>query len=91
MFEDRRAGNATPVSVAKTFYKPLALASSVGGGLIVGGAPLTGSAGYSGEVGHIPVNPDGLPCRCGSIGCWETSRAQTSRVAGKPDPRRGGP
>lgn len=44
----------------------------VGGGLIVDGQPLTGVAGYSGEVGHIPVNPDGLPCRCGSIGCWET-------------------
>jgi predicted NBD/HSP70 family sugar kinase len=44
----------------------------VGGGLIVDGEPLTGVAGYSGEVGHIPVNPDGLPCRCGSLGCWET-------------------
>jgi len=44
----------------------------VGGGLIVGGEPLTGAAGYGGEVGHIPVNRDGVPCRCGSIGCWET-------------------
>ena len=44
----------------------------VGGGLIIDGAPLVGDAGYGGEVGHIPVNPDGLPCRCGSIGCWET-------------------
>ncbi len=44
----------------------------VGGGLIVGGEPLIGAAGYSGEVGHLPVNPDGLPCRCGSSGCWET-------------------
>ena len=44
----------------------------VGGGLIIDGEPLTGVAGYTGEVGHIPVNPDGLPCRCGSIGCWET-------------------
>ena len=44
----------------------------VGGGLIVDGQPLIGAAGYGGEVGHIPVNPDGLPCRCGSIGCWET-------------------
>ena len=32
----------------------------VGGGLIVDGPPLTGAAGYGGEVGHIPVNPDGL-------------------------------
>jgi predicted NBD/HSP70 family sugar kinase len=58
----------------------------VGGGLIVDGAPLTGSAGYSGEVGHIPVNPDGLPCRCGSIGCWETEVGSSAllRRAGHP-------
>ncbi len=58
----------------------------VGGGLIVDGAPLTGSAGYSGEVGHIPVNPDGLPCRCGSIGCWETEVGSSAllRRAGRP-------
>ena len=58
----------------------------VGGGLIVGGAPLTGSAGYGGEVGHIPVNPDGLPCRCGSTGCWETEVGSSSllRRAGRP-------
>lgn len=58
----------------------------VGGGLIVDGAPLTGVAGYSGEVGHIPVNPDGLPCRCGSIGCWETEvgGAALLRRAGYP-------
>jgi predicted NBD/HSP70 family sugar kinase len=58
----------------------------VGGGLIVDGEPLTGVAGYSGEVGHIPVNPDGLPCRCGSIGCWETEvgGAALLRRAGYP-------
>ena len=58
----------------------------VGGGLIVDGAPLTGSAGYSGEVGHIPVNPDGLPCRCGSTGCWETEVGSSAllRRAGRP-------
>jgi predicted NBD/HSP70 family sugar kinase len=44
----------------------------VGGGLIVDGNPLTGAAGYGGEVGHMPVNPEGRRCRCGSVGCWET-------------------
>jgi len=44
----------------------------VGGGIIANGNPMTGVAGYGGEVGHIAVNPDGRPCRCGSIGCWET-------------------
>jgi predicted NBD/HSP70 family sugar kinase len=57
----------------------------VGGGLVVDGEPLTGSAGYSGEIGHIPVNPDGLPCRCGSIGCLETEVGSTAilRRAGR--------
>jgi predicted NBD/HSP70 family sugar kinase len=44
----------------------------VGGGLIVDGNPLPSVAGYAGEVGHIPVNPIGANCRCGSVGCWET-------------------
>jgi predicted NBD/HSP70 family sugar kinase len=45
----------------------------VGGGLIVDGRPMTGVSGYSGEIGHMPFNPDaGAPCRCGSVGCWET-------------------
>ena len=44
----------------------------VGGGAISGGRPLDGFAGYGGEIGHIPINPGGSPCRCGSIGCWET-------------------
>jgi predicted NBD/HSP70 family sugar kinase len=44
----------------------------VGGGLIVDGRPFTGAAGYGGEVGHLPVDPDGEVCSCGAIGCWET-------------------
>jgi predicted NBD/HSP70 family sugar kinase len=44
----------------------------VGGGIIVAGEPLTGAAGYAGEVGHMVINPLGRRCRCGSIGCWET-------------------
>lgn len=44
----------------------------VGGGIIAGGRPLTGAAGYAGEIGHMPVNPSGSACRCGSFGCWET-------------------
>ena len=39
----------------------------VGGGLVIDGA-----AGCAGEVGHVQVNPNGVQCRCGAIGCWET-------------------
>jgi predicted NBD/HSP70 family sugar kinase len=62
----------------------------VGGGLIVEGRPMTGVAGYAGEVGHMPVNPAGLPCRCGSVGCWETEIGEAAllRRAGR-DPAGG--
>lgn len=58
----------------------------VGGGLIVDGQPFTGVAGYGGEVGHMPINPAGLTCRCGSVGCWETEVGAVSllRRAGRP-------
>jgi len=44
----------------------------VGGGIILGGRPLTGAGGYAGELGHMVVNPTGRRCRCGRSGCWET-------------------
>ena len=54
----------------------------LGGGLIVGGRPLTGIAGFGGEVGHMPVNPvSGTTCRCGSIGCWETEVGEPALLA----------
>src|SRR3954470_2715177 len=57
----------------------------VGGGLIVDGRPMTGVAGYGGEVGHMPVNPNGAACRCGSVGCWETEVGEAAllRLAGR--------
>jgi predicted NBD/HSP70 family sugar kinase len=44
----------------------------VGGGLIIDGRQVSGVAGYAGEIGHMPINPSGTVCRCGSVGCWET-------------------
>ncbi len=60
----------------------------VGGNIIVDGRPLVGAAGYGGEVGHMPVNPDGTACGCGSTGCWETEigeRAMLIRAGRDPD------
>lgn len=74
-------------------YQDLALvwgSIGVGGGLVVGGEPLTGAAGYGGEVGHIPVNPDGLPCRCGSTGCWETEVGAGALLRRAGEPAEGG-
>lgn len=58
----------------------------VGGNVLIDGRPMLGAAGYAGEVGHMPVNPDGRPCGCGSRGCWETEIGERAilSVAGRP-------
>jgi predicted NBD/HSP70 family sugar kinase len=48
------------------------LSDGVGGGLVVGGRLVTGSAGLAGEFGHITAVPGGRRCRCGKQGCVET-------------------
>jgi predicted NBD/HSP70 family sugar kinase len=48
----------------------------IGGGIVVDGRILTGAHGYGGELGHMMVNPDGRPCRCGSRGCFETEAGE---------------
>ena len=44
----------------------------VGGGIFVDGELFRGAHGFGGEFGHITVDPDGPPCKCGSAGCLET-------------------
>ncbi|MFB4271591.1 ROK family protein [Nonomuraea sp. GTA35] len=44
----------------------------VGGGIISGGKLLLGADGFSGEVGHLSVDPNGGRCGCGRTGCFET-------------------
>lgn len=44
----------------------------VGCGVIVGGALVRGASGFTGEIGHAPLNPRLDRCGCGRIGCWET-------------------
>lgn len=43
----------------------------VGGALVVDGQVHVGSAGLALEMGHLTVDPDGRPCRCGSRGCLD--------------------
>ena len=44
----------------------------IGAGLIVDDRLDTGATGRAGEIGHMTVDPNGMPCSCGSRGCWET-------------------
>ncbi|MFI0808690.1 ROK family protein [Streptomyces echinatus] len=43
----------------------------IGAAVVVGGRLLRGTRGFAGELGHVPVRPDGPPCPCGGRGCLE--------------------
>jgi len=47
--------------------------NGVGAGIIIDGDVFRGASGAGGEVGHTTVQPEGLQCACGSVGCWETT------------------
>jgi predicted NBD/HSP70 family sugar kinase len=52
----------------------------VGAGIVLGGELFRGAYGFGGEFGHITIDPDGRPCRCGSRGCVETLVGQEALV-----------
>lgn len=45
--------------------------TGIAAGFVLGGRLLRGSSGGAGEIGHIPMRPDGPPCPCGQVGCAE--------------------
>lgn len=50
----------------------MVVSTGVGGGLVLDGAPYFGRTGNAGHVGHVVVEPNGVPCTCGGRGCVET-------------------
>jgi predicted NBD/HSP70 family sugar kinase len=56
----------------------------IGAGIVIGGELLRGARGFSGEVGHLTIDPYGPPCPCGSRGCLERLAGQEAmlRLAG---------
>ncbi|MFE9438794.1 ROK family protein [Streptomyces sp. NPDC006602] len=43
----------------------------IGAAVVVDGRLLHGTRGFAGELGHVPVRPDGPDCACGGHGCLE--------------------
>ncbi|MFD7878089.1 ROK family protein [Streptomyces sp. NPDC059766] len=43
----------------------------IGAAVVVDGRLLRGTRGFAGELGHVPVRPDGPECACGGRGCLE--------------------
>lgn len=59
----------------------LTLGTGVGGGLVIDGELWIGANGAAGAFGHIAVDPNGPPCRCGQRGCIEQFASATAVAA----------
>lgn len=56
----------------------LTLGTGIGAGITVKGEVLRGAHGYAGEPGHMVIDPGGLECPCGRMGCWERYASGTA-------------
>ncbi|WP_433301649.1 ROK family protein [Actinoplanes sp. CA-030573] len=56
----------------------------IGAGIVLDGELFRGVRGWSGEIGHVTVFPDGRPCRCGANGCLEQYAGQEAMAADAP-------
>ena len=52
-------------------YIFVTIGTGIGSGIILNGNLYIGSAGGAGEIGHIVIEKDGIPCNCGRSGCFE--------------------
>ena len=56
------------------------LGTGVGGGIVIDGKPWAGAHGRGGEIGHMTLVPDGVPCTCGNNGCVERYCSATALI-----------
>lgn len=56
----------------------ISMYTGIGVGVLIKGEPLKGYHGYAGEMGHMIVVPEGIPCKCGNMGCWELYASESS-------------
>ena len=57
------------------------LATGVGSGHMIDGRIYRGGSGVAGEIGHLTIDPNGLPCNCGNRGCLGTYVGSEALVA----------
>lgn len=58
----------------------VSVAIGIGVGLILNNSLYQGNHGFSGELGHMTINIDGVTCRCGNQGCWELYASEQALI-----------
>lgn len=49
----------------------ITVSEGIGAGILINGQLARGLNSMAGEFGHVPLDPQGPLCGCGSRGCWE--------------------
>ena len=69
----------------------LFVGTGIGGGVVSGRRVMTGCSNTAGELGHITIDLNGPPCRCGNRGCmealaggWAIARQARESIASDP-------
>ena len=65
-------GNGTLVAIT--------IGTGIGGGVIINGKLYSGNNFSGGELGHMVINFDGLPCNCGRKGCYEVYASASALI-----------
>lgn len=83
---DVRMGSTTSTdtpsgsSIGDVLYLPIG--TGIAGAVVLSGRLYGGAAGWAGQIGHIPVWPDGVLCACGQRGCL-AAYASASAIAAR--------
>lgn len=52
-------------------YVLVTVGTGIGAGIILNEKLYTGTTGVAGEIGHMVIDKEGIPCNCGRRGCFE--------------------
>ena len=58
----------------------ITIGTGIGSGIIVNGKIWNGFHGIGGEIGHVILDLDGVPCTCGNHGCLERYCSATALI-----------
>ena len=58
----------------------ITIGTGIGGGIIINGKIWSGFHGIGGELGHVILDLDGVPCTCGNHGCLERYCSATALI-----------
>src|SRR2546422_11517473 len=57
----------------------ITISTGIGGAIVTDGKLLRGVSGTAGEIGHVPIDPNGPRCGCGNIG-WSEALAGAGKT-----------